>query len=727
MSEASERKSWLPHFWRAVRYLSPHSRPLVIGLIAAVGVATFYTFSISSVVPLLKVIFADHESLADWLNRIETARRLDVMIAEDAPDDAAGLRIYHVQPDSRSHDVLSSGSRIVAIDGQRYSAYELMRFIAAFPEKKLKNVLIEEPDELEAVFGGTGREQREVQLSLRSYHWWSTGLRLIADWLPRGKDYDSRLNTLAAVMGVLVAVSVLGGLCRLANEGLVAVAVQRAMHDLRSQLAEHVLRLPMEWHGRQSPGDTLGRFATDLSKVEVGISTLFGKTIREPIKAAGVLAMTLLIDWKLLAVALLGMPVAAIAMRFFGRQVKRAQKHASQSWGRLLDQLGERLAGIRVVKAYEMQKSEGRTFEQEGRRLTRAQTQIEIVDAATNPALETLAIAAVAGFVLYGGSRVFSGGLEPHLFFAAVVCLGGIFDPVRKMGNVNNRLQAADASARRLFELLDVPEEEPDGMRNTAREMGPLRRGIEFDSLTFAYQATPERLVLDDVSFSVERGQVVAIVGPNGSGKTTLVSLLLRFYRPLSGCIRIDGVDIADVRLSSLRRHIGLVTQDAVVFSGTVRANLAYGADGEVSDAQLCRAAQLAHIEDFIQSLSSERDGVVASGYDAHITARTLSGGQKQRLAIARAMLRDPSILVFDEATSQVDSESERRIQEALDDVTRGRTTFIIAHRFSTIARADMVVVLNEGRVVAVGSHAELLESCPFYVTFCQTQLSPVA
>jgi ABC-type multidrug transport system fused ATPase/permease subunit len=525
-------------------------------------------------------------------------------------------------------------------------------------------------------------------------------------------------------MIALVVISTLGAAFRFANEGLVAAAVQRSMHDLRTQLADHALRLPVSWHSTQPPGDTLSRFATDLSKVEVGINTLFGKVVREPLKAVGVLTLTLLLDWRMLIIGVIGLPLGVLVIRRFGRMIKRAQRRASESWGRLLDHLGERLAGIRVVKAYNMQDAESRRFAAEGRELTRAQTHIELVDAASSPVLETLAAFAIAAFVLYGGYRVFNRGLEPHLFFGAVICLGGVFDPLRKMGNVYNRLQAAEVSARRLFDVIDLPTEECVLAAPSAPvELDAFRNAIDFVDVGFAYPGNPDRLVLDGINLHVQRGQVVALVGPNGSGKTTLISLLLRFFEPTRGRIAIDGRDIAHVSLASLRAQMGLVTQDAVVFSDTVRDNIAYGANG-VSEEAIRRAAQLARVDEFVENLRVAGNGDESRGYDARINARTLSGGQRQRIVIARAILRDPPILILDEATSQVDSESEAKIQAALEDVTRNRTTFIIAHRFSTIARADLIVVLNDGRIVAQGRHAELLETCPFYVTLVRTQFA---
>lgn len=683
--------------------MQPHRATLSLGLLAAVGVGLFYTFSISSAIPLLKVIFADHETLADAMDRMEAGRRLGASLPPDVPDSPLGVHVLQASTNSPNARVLTPATRIVAIDGERGNTYELIRSLANRPAGAVELALVSAED-----------EERTVTATLSAERTWWTWIRSLANLLPAQRDPQTRLWTLTLVMAALVVVSILGGLCRFANEGLVNTAVQRAMHGLRTQMAGHVLRMPMSWHSSHPPGDALSRFTSDVGKVEVGVSTLFGKVIREPLKAMGVLTLTLLIDWRLLVVALVGLPIGAIVLRTFGRLVKRAQRRVSDSWGLLLDHLGERLAGIRVVKAYGMEEAERRRFESEDLNLTRAQTHIELVDAATNPALEVLAMLAVAAFVIYGGSRVFQGLLEPHLFFAAVICLGGILDPVRKMGNVYNRLQAADASAGRLFEIIDAPTE-PVG----AKPATPTERRLhtlEFRDVWFAYSGAPNRHVLQGVNLTIPGGSVAAIVGPNGSGKTTLVALMLRFFEPTRGAIFLDGVNIATLPLDDLRRRFGLVTQDSVVFSDTTAANLAYG-EPNADMARIRDAARLAHVDDFV------RGGL--RGYDTPITARTLSGGQRQRIALARAVLRDPPILVLDEATSQVDTESERKIQEALDALSHDRTTIIIAHRFSTIARADMTVVLDQGRVVGVGKHAELVESCPIYETLCHTQFAP--
>ena len=729
--QTARDEQWLPMFRRATGYMRPHRRSLVIGLIAAVGVSVFYTFSVSSIVPVLKIIFAEHETLVDWVDRAETQRRLGVIVAPDLPDDPRGLTVVDIRPSSPSAALLHGGDRVVALGDRTGSAYELAEQLAGYGGAEIDCVRVV------AVDG----DQRETTLRLRPHRWWWPAVVRGAQLLPVGRTPHDRFNALLAVMVAVLVISTLGAVCRFANEGLVAIAVQRAMHDLRTALAHHTLRLPMPWHSTQPPGDTLSRFAQDIGKVEVGINTLFGKVVREPLKAIGVLTLALLLDWRMLLVGVVGLPLGVLVIRVFGRLVKRAQRRASQSWGRLLDHLGERLAGVRIVKAYNMQAAESRRFAAEDDVLTRAQMHIELVDAASSPALEMLASLAVSAFVLYGGARVFSQELEPHMFFGAVICLGGIFDPLRKMGNVYNRLQASEASARRLFELLDLPAEEPDAPPHATAALLPrFQDTIEFRDVSFSYPTNAERRVLDGVSLRVRCGQVVAVVGPNGSGKTTLISLLLRFFEPNCGTILIDGRNIADVSLASLRSQIGLVTQDAVVFSGTVRANIAYGVkldgagtlagggtDVAPTEDDIRRAARLARVDEFVRDLRVDNDGRVTTGYDAWVNARTLSGGQRQRIVLARAILRDPPIMILDEATSQVDSESERKIQEALEDVMRDRTTFIIAHRFSTIARADMIVVLNEGRIVGQGRHDELLQTCPFYVTLVKTQFAEIA
>ena len=721
MTPEKRKSTWPRSFGRTFTYLRPHCRPLLLGMLFAVGVSIFYTFSITSVVPLLKTMFADNESLPVWITRMEAEWRLGISTNADLPDDSEGFEATDVDDDSPCRDRIRAGDRIVAIGGERYGSYELLARIAHSEEASIPDVTIVSAED---------GQSSSMSLALRPRAAWQDPLDALVARLPAGTDVNSRMWMLTLVMLAVVTASLLGSACRFLNDSLVATAVQRSMHDLRTHLAARTLRLPLDWHSRNPPGDAIARLSNDIGKIETGLTTLFGKVIREPLKAAGVLAIAIRIDYRMLLVAVIVAPIGAYVIRKFGRGVKRAQKRASQSWGRLLDHLGERLAGIRVVKAYNMERDEIERFREEAGRLAKAQTHVEVIDAATKPVLETMAMFGVAAFVLFGGSLVFNEQIEGHWFILAVACMVGTLDPMRKMGNVNNRVQAADVAASRVFELIDIETEQPVAAKASplaetqTAQLTPLRNRIRFEGVTFAYPANPDTPVLRDVDLTVKKGLMVALVGPNGSGKTTLMSLLLGFFRPQRGRIMIDDTDISTVSLESLRAQIGLVTQDAVIFSESVRFNIGYGANG-ATDEDITRAARMAHADDFIQNLRYIDNGTVLTGYDAIVSDRTLSGGQRQRIALARAILRDPPILVLDEATSQIDSDSERKIQEALEEITEGRTTFVIAHRFTTIARADMVVVLDQGRIVGAGRHDQLMTSCPQYVKLYETQFSP--
>jgi ABC-type multidrug transport system fused ATPase/permease subunit len=308
--------------------------------------------------------------------------------------------------------------------------------------------------------------------------------------------------------------------------------------------------------------------------------------------------------------------------------------------------------------------------------------------------------------------------MEAPEFFLAMACMAGMLAPIRRVANVNNRIQSAESAAVRVFEILDLqPETDVPG----AAELPRLKNAIELQDVTFSYPGA-ECPALCNVDLTIKAGQTLAVVGPNGSGKTTMSSLLLRFFEPTSGRILLDGVDIRKASLRSLRKQIGLVTQDTVIFTDTIRNNIAY-ADPKATMDQVLAAARAAHADDFIANVRSDLGEKEQTGYDAVVSARTLSGGQKQRIAIARAVLNDPAILIFDEATSQVDADSEKKIQEALAELTKGRTTLIIAHRLSTVINADRIAVMDNGRVLAVGTHQHLLATSEHYRTFCEAQM----
>jgi subfamily B ATP-binding cassette protein MsbA len=717
-------RKFLPHFLRALDFVWPHKRYLVFSCVSVVGISVFYTMSLTSIVPFLKIMFTRFETVADWVYRNDTERRLGCSISSDVPQGPLavgagqdGLFLKDVSRKGPLAKLAEPGDRIIRIDGRAGDHYAMLRIMSTIPR--------DTPIEIAVQTDGGEAGMRRAVVKPKPGKGYTPYLAWAANRLPAGRDAIGKVKALAVIMGLLVLIEILGGFCRFFQEYITSLLAQRAMIDIRTRGYRNMLRLPLSWYNSQRGGDTLSRFARDSTVLELGIETLFGKTMREPFKALGVFGLAAYISPYLLLGVLAITPIAAYSIRELGRKIRGAQKRALVAWGGLVDMLGERIEGIRIVKGYNMERREAIKFFRQHRRLMKQQLKIGAIDAAVSPLLEVLGVIAVAGISVAGGYLVFHGRLDAEMFFALIVCVAGVFDPIRKLANVNNRIQTADAAAQRLFDVIDQEPEEPAESRGLLAALPEIRDSIEFRDVSFAYPSNPDRPVLIDINLKVKAGEIIAIVGPNGSGKTTLCSLLMRFYQPLRGQILIDGVDIAAASLRGLRGQIGLVTQDTVIFTDTARANVAYG-QRHATDADVLRAARTAYADEFIRDLHTEQGDNVTTGYDAVISSRSISGGQKQRIAIARAVLRDPAILIFDEATSQIDSDSEMKIQQALHKIMHGRTTFVIAHRFTTIAQAHRIVVMDGGRIIAVGTHNTLVESCPLYRTLYETQFRQV-
>ncbi|MFO0974691.1 MAG: ABC transporter ATP-binding protein, partial [Phycisphaerae bacterium] len=476
------------------------------------------------------------------------------------------------------------------------------------------------------------------------------------------------------------------------------------------------------------------RFTQDSQDIYRGITFVFAQTIREPLKSAGVFVLALGMAPRVTLFAVIVAPAAAWLIRYFGKLVRRATRRLLQGYARMLGGLEGALVGIRVVKGYNMERFERRHLFAVDWAMLRQQVRIELVEAITSPAFEFLGIAIGAAATVWFYSQMLDGRMEPATFMTMVICLIAIFDPLRKLSNLYTRLQRANAAAERVFEIIDLPVEEvqpPGGLP----ELPPLQREITFDELTFTYPGS-DRPAVHEFSLTVRRGERIAVVGPNGSGKTTLLAMLARFFEPQSGRICFDGQDVRGCSLKSLRRQISLVTQESIIFAATVRENIAYGDErllrkmtlaarhperhrmSPEDGRRIVRAAQAAYADEFITQLPE--------GYETRVGEHgaTLSGGQRQRLTIARAILRNAPILIFDEATSQIDADSEQKIHRAVEAFLADRTGFIIAHRFSTILNADRIVVMDAGRIVDVGQHAELLARCGLYRTLFENQLT---
>jgi len=393
--------------------------------------------------------------------------------------------------------------------------------------------------------------------------------------------------------------------------------------------------------------------------------------------------------------------------------MKRATKRSLKSWALMLGKIQGTLLGIRVVKGYHQEKYEEASFDRINNKLLKQQLRIAKIDAASGNIIEGLGITAACIGMIFAANLMMGGEMKTSDFFALVFLLGTMAESGRKLGNVVPRLQAANASAQRVYELFDTPIEQdpPD-----AKEIGRMEKSLELQNLSFTYPGSPIP-TLQSINLKIKAGEIVAVVGPNGSGKTTVLSMIPRFFVPDEGKILIDGHDIEKATLASLRQQIGIVTQRTVVFNDTIACNIAYGKQGASID-QIVAAAKQAYADEFIEE--------TADGYDTIIGEQgtTLSGGQLQRLAIARAILRDPAILIFDEAMSQIDSDSEAKIQKALEKFAPGRTSFIIAHRLSTIINADRIIVLDKGKLIAQGKHKQLLETCKLYRQLYEMQFA---
>lgn len=466
---------------------------------------------------------------------------------------------------------------------------------------------------------------------------------------------------------------------------------------LRDDLSEHIVYQSMDYFDRMATGELMSRMTNDVDKIQEAVSGSMGDFIREMFTIFALLVGIFLIDWHLALVSFIITPLAVIPLAFFSRELKKKGRLNQIRMADIYKIIHETITGNKVVKAFTMEKFELQKFFVATKNYFKTSLKLAWIGSLSSPFMEFLG-GLVGAFILFVGStRITQGFISPGDFSAFVMALFYMYTPIKKISQANVVIQQGVASFERIREILESKPQIVEHDR--AHPLPPVKGHVRFENVSFSYDRSIS--VLHDLDFDIEAKEKVALIGLSGAGKTTIVNLISRFYEPSSGRILIDGMDIRDVSISSLRSQIGLVTQELILFNDTVRNNIAYGLDNTPME-KILEAAKAAEAHDFIAELPEEYDTIIGE------KGGLLSIGQRQRLAIARALLKNPPILVLDEATSALDSESERFIQTALDNVMKDRTTFVIAHRLSTIRNADKILVLDKGKIAEIGSHHEL-------------------
>jgi ABC-type multidrug transport system fused ATPase/permease subunit len=722
-------------FWRIWKYVWPQWGRVLAVLLSVFIVSLLFSLSFMTVIPLLKVMMGE-EGLHGWIDRSACEWRYGMnFYVPDATDILHseemlyGLKVLKVkkgglaeQAGFKAGDVITSvseDSNDVATKELSTKVLERLAFASGDGSIKVNVRRI------------SNAEALSMQLVVRKPAGWlydNAGFVTRWQWgvkwvvmenvqktlklLPRDNSKEARKDAVIFIIVAMMVVTIFRCLGTFIQKYMGAKIVQVATAHLREELFEHAMYMPVGYFAAHGTSDATSRMMGDVNGIGKGIHVLLGKSLQEPLKAIFMLAAAMILSFKLTLIFLSLAPVVIYLMALLGRKIRKYVGRSLRSNAIMLGKLQETIAAVRVVKVYNRQKYERDIYQNLSRKLLKQMLRAVKVDAMTMPLLDVLGMIAGSAALLLGIVWVTNSNMQASTFFGLLIALGVAAESVRKTSDVWNQIQDCNAAGDRVFQLLDTPVEyeKPDLV-----EIKQIRDKIEFQDIVFTYPNSTEP-VLKNVNLLVKAGHNVAIVGPNGSGKTTLINLLPRFFNPDSGRILIDGRDISDCTLKSLRDQIAMVTQDVVTFNDTIAANIGYGNPNATME-DIVTAAKRSYSHEFIEPLPDGYNTVIGehgSGF---------SGGQLQRIVIARAIVKNPSILIFDEAMSQVDADSEAKIHKVLEELMRDRTSFVIAHRFSTIISSDIIVVMDKGNIIAQGRHEELMKDCTVYRSLYETQL----